>query len=49
MLFMTFVVLIILGLLIGGVGHDRFGYAGWSPLAAVVALAALLYVTGHLR
>jgi hypothetical protein len=49
MLFMIFVVLLILGLLIGGVGHNRFGYAGWAPLGAVVGLAVLLYITGHLR
>ena len=49
MLWMILVVLLLLGLIGGGMGHSRFGYAGWSPLAAVVLLAVLLYVTGHLR
>ena len=48
MLFMVLLVLIILGLLGGAVGHDRFGHAGWLPLGSVVLLAVLLYVTGHL-
>lgn len=48
MLFMILVVLLIVGLLGGGAAHSRFGYASWSPLAVVVALAVLLYITGHL-
>lgn len=45
---MVLVVLLSLGLLGGGIGHSRFGHAGWLPLAAVVLLVVLLYVTGHL-
>jgi hypothetical protein len=48
MLFMVLVVLLLVGFLGGAVGQRRFGYASWSPLAAVAALAVLLYVTGHL-
>lgn len=48
MLFMVLVVLLLVGFLGGVVGQRSFGYASWSPLAAVAVLAVLLYATGRL-
>jgi hypothetical protein len=34
---------------IGGVmGRDRFGYYGWSPLGFVLLVLLVLWLTGHL-
>lgn len=42
------VVLFIIALLGGGVGYDRFGYAGWSPAALLAVLLLVLLLMGRL-
>jgi hypothetical protein len=45
------VLLIVLGvaLLGGGLGHSRFGYAGWSPAGLILLILVVLYFTGNLH
>ncbi len=43
------IVLIVLALGGGGWGHSRGAYWGWSPLAILLLVAAVLYFTGHLH
>ncbi len=40
-------VLLVLALVGGGVGHSRFGYAGWSPAGIVILVLLVLYFTGN--
>lgn len=46
-MFTILIVLLVLALLGGGMGHSRFGYAGWSPAGILVVILLLLLVTGH--
>jgi Protein of unknown function (DUF3309) len=41
------VVLFLLALVGGGIGHSRFGYAGWSPAGILVVILLVLFFTGH--
>ena len=41
------VILLVLALLGGGLGHGRYGYAGWSPAAILVVILLFLLVTGR--
>lgn len=43
------IILILAALLFGGWGSSRYGYAGWSPLAVVILVLIILYLTGYLR
>jgi hypothetical protein len=43
------VILLVLALVGGGVGHSRFGYAGWSPAGILVAILLILLLTGNLH
>ena len=43
------VVVLVLALLGGGVGHSRFGLAGWSPAGLVLMVLAVLWLTGNLH
>jgi len=40
-------VVLLLALIFGGMGHSRFGYAGWSPAGLVVVVLLVLLVTGY--
>lgn len=42
------IVLLVLALAGGGWGHRRYGYSSWSPLFIILAVAVVLYLTGHL-
>jgi hypothetical protein len=42
------IILLVVALLGGGMGHGRFGYAGWSPAGIVVAIILILLLTGRL-
>ena len=42
------IILLVLAALGGGLGHGRFGFAGWSPAAIIVVVLVLLAVTGRL-
>jgi len=43
------IILLVLALVGGGVGHSRFGYAGWSPAGIVVLILVVLLLTGNLH
>lgn len=49
MIFIIVVVLLLISLVGGGLGHSRYGYAGCSPAGIIVVLLGILYFTGHLR
>lgn len=49
MLMIILFVLLVAALAGGGLGHSRFGYAGWSPAGIVLVVLILLYLTGHLH
>jgi len=40
------VILLVLALLGGGVGHSRYGYAGWSPAGIILVVLLLMFFTG---
>jgi hypothetical protein len=40
-------ILLLLALVGGGVGHSRFGYAGWSPAGILVVILLVLFFTGN--
>ena len=42
------IILLVVAALGGGLGHTRFGAAGWSPAAIIIAVLVLLAVTGRL-
>jgi hypothetical protein len=46
MLTILFIVLI-LALIGGGLGHSRYGYAGWSPAGVILLVVLVLFLTGH--
>jgi len=33
----------------GGVGHSRFGYAGWGPAGVLIVILVVMFATGNLR
>lgn len=39
-------ILLVLALVGGGVGHSRFGYAGWSPAGVLLVVLLVLFFTG---
>jgi hypothetical protein len=49
MLMIILIVLVVAALAGGGLGHRRYGYAGWSPAAILVVVLLALYFTGHLH
>ena len=49
MLTILLVVLLVLALLGGGLGHARFGYVGWSPAGILVVVLVVLFLTGRLH
>jgi hypothetical protein len=46
-MFTILLILLIVALLGGGIGHSRFGYAGWSPAGILVVILLLMLFTGH--
>ena len=49
MLITILVVVLLLSLIGGGVGHSKFGYAGWSPAAIIILVLLVLFFTGRLH
>ena len=43
------IILLVLALLGGGIGHSRFGYAGWSPAGILIVILLVLLLTGNLH
>jgi len=48
MLITILVVVLLLSLIGGGIGHGRFGYAGWSPAGVILLVLLVLFLTGRL-
>jgi hypothetical protein len=46
-MFTILFIILILALIGGGVGHSRYGYAGWSPAGVLIVVLLLLLFTGH--
>jgi hypothetical protein len=46
-MFTILFIILILALVGGGLGHSRYGYAGWSPAGVLVVVLLLLMFTGH--
>jgi hypothetical protein len=42
-------VLLVVALIGGGIGHSRFGVAGWSPAGLLLLVVAVLFLTGNLH
>jgi hypothetical protein len=40
-------IILVLALIGGGLGHSRFGYAGWSPAGLIVVVLLVLFFTGY--
>ncbi len=49
MLITILVVVLLLSLIGGGVGHSKFGYAGWSPAGIIIVVLLILVFTGRLN
>ena len=49
MLLTILLVVLVVSLVGGGLGHSRFGYAGWSPFGIILVIALVLYFTGNLH
>lgn len=46
-MFTLLLILLVLALIGGGVGHSRYGYAGWSPAGLLLVILLVLLFTGH--
>ena len=40
-------ILLVLALVGGGVGHSRYGYAGWSPAGILIVILLVMFLTGN--
>ena len=40
-------IVLVIALIGGGLGHSRYGYAGWSPAGILVVVLLLLLFSGH--
>lgn len=49
MLLTILIVALVLALVGGGLGHDRLGYAGWSPLGIILVILLVLFLMGRLH
>jgi hypothetical protein len=49
MLMIVLIVLLVLALAGGGLGHSRYGLSGWSPAGILLVVVVVLYLTGHLH
>jgi hypothetical protein len=39
-------ILLVVALIGGGIGHSRYGYAGWSPAGILLLVVLVLFLTG---
>ena len=39
-------ILLVIALIGGGIGHSRYGYAGWSPAGILLLVVLVLFLTG---
>ncbi|HXK17119.1 MAG TPA: DUF3309 family protein [Polyangiaceae bacterium] len=47
-MFTILVILLVLALFGGGLGHSRYGYTGWSPAGIILVVLLVLFFT-HTR
>ena len=40
-------IVLFIALIGGGLGHSRFGYAGWSPAGILVVILLVMLFTGN--
>jgi hypothetical protein len=40
-------IVLVIALLGGGIGHSRYGAVGWSPAGILVVILLIWLVTGH--
>ncbi len=43
------IILVVLAIGGGGWGYSRYGAMGWSPVAILLIIAAVLYFTGYIK
>ncbi len=48
MLMTILIIVLVLSLIGGGVGHSRVGFVGWSPAGIILLVLVILFVTGRL-
>lgn len=48
MLLTILVVVLLVSLIGGGLGHSSFGYAGWSPAGIILLVLLFMFFTGRL-
>lgn len=46
-MFTILLIVLVLALVGGGMGHTRYGYAGWSPAGILVVILLFMLFTGH--
>ena len=46
-MFTILLIILVLALIGGGLGHSRYGYAGWSPAGILVVILLFMLFTGH--
>ena len=39
-------ILLLIALIGGSMGHSRFGYAGWSPAGIILVIVLVMFLTG---
>jgi hypothetical protein len=49
MIMVLFIVLLVVALGGGSWGYSRYGYAGMSPVALLLVVGLILWLTGHLH
>jgi len=49
MLTILLIVLLIVAIGGGTLGHSRYGYAGWSPAGLLLLIVLILWLTGNLH
>jgi hypothetical protein len=42
------IIVLLLALIGGGIGHSRVGLAGWSPAGIIVVILVVMMLTGRL-
>jgi hypothetical protein len=46
-MFAMLIIVLLLFVFGGAIGHSRYGYVGWSPAGVILLALAFLYLTGH--